>query len=152
LAKRSLRAHEPAAANRAAANFQIDLLPVAALQLGFVVERVHLRRAAVHEEKNAVFRLAGKMRRALSEGGCGRSRREGVLREEAVSIEEVGEGQSGEASAHLPEKLAAVAGATWSGRVHQILRTTLTSPTTSIDVDEFVEVENELTQVHQRRF
>ena len=95
----------------ASANFDVDRLPIAFLQLGFVVEQVEVRRPAVHEQKDAAFRFGDKVRllrgqRTLETARrpCGFTLR--IFREEPVLIEHGRQRQPGEAGTGFPQEFA----------------------------------------------
>ena len=99
----------------AAANFHADALTVALLQLRFVIEHIHLRRAAIHEEEDAGFCLAGKV------SGLGPKRVEVISRrlrmggKETVLLQQRGQSHPSKACPHLPQELATRPGTNASG-------------------------------------
>ena len=91
LAEGPLRAEERLLLKRAAADLEFDFLAVTLLELGLVVEQVHLRRTAVHVEKNAGLRplAVGRLRRERPAVG-----RAGSRREKTVLLEETRESKA----------------------------------------------------------
>src|SRR6185503_14974830 len=102
----ALRGLENFTLDGAAADFQIDGLAVAFLQLRFVIEEVHLGWAAVHEEEDDGFGFGGEMGVFEGEGIYGGGSRGGT-EGEVVALEHSGEGDADEACAGFPEEFAA---------------------------------------------
>ena len=104
------RAHHAAAVFLAAAakGFHLNRLAVERIHLGLVIKRIHLARAAVHEEKNHVLRLGRQRRvlrlervfpRRLAVGG------HRLVGEKAILRHHARQRQRREAAAHLVHKL-----------------------------------------------
>ena len=90
-----------------AGRFDGDGLAVEFIQPGLVIEGVHMRRAAVHEQENDAPGLGdklGKARRLRIEHGGGLVRAIGAFSEEPITVEKAGQSQTGETSPGLPEK------------------------------------------------
>ena len=85
-------------------DLHVHRLPVPLLQLGFVIEQIHLRRPAVHEEKNARLgperEVSGAGRRKRDAGGGG----VGDLAEESVLVQQRRQRQAGKPGACLPQE------------------------------------------------
>ena len=112
LAEVPLGAHHAAlvAVAAAALGLHLDGLPVVLVELGLVVEGVHVARAAVHEQEDHALGLARELRRLRHQRvrhGRLAVERHGLLRQEAVLHQHAGERHAGERAARLPEELAA---------------------------------------------
>jgi hypothetical protein len=120
----ALRAEQFPGGDIAAARFEVRGLAVTLLQLGLVVEQIHLRRPAIHEEEDAGLRALRQMRDLRSCRTNPRRRRHRLRTEEAVLIQQGRERQAGEARAHLPEEFPACASAeasVWAVEVHGLI-------------------------------
>ena len=107
LPKSALRPEQLAGLNRTSALLEIRCLTVPPLQFGFVVEQVHLRRTAVHEEKDAGLGADARECRRGPEvcqigDGCS-----SPGRKKALPIQQGTEGETGETRAHFPQELPA---------------------------------------------
>ena len=91
LAEGPLRTEERLLLERAAADLELDLLPITLLELGLVVEQVHLRRTAIHVEKNAGLGPLAVGRLWRERPAVGRA---GGRREKTILLEEAREGKA----------------------------------------------------------
>src|SRR5262249_52265872 len=87
-----------------------DRLPIQLIELGLVVERIDLAGAAVHEQEDDALRLATEVWLLRGERVSGYTRI-CAIGEETVLRQQAAQGQAGEPSAGLPQKLAARAAA-----------------------------------------
>src|SRR5581483_12494708 len=81
-------------------------------QSRFVIERIHMARCPIHEQKDRVLGLRSKMRLPGSEqiGSTNRGGlvcRLGMAGEETVARQEIDQRETGETSADFPKKLPA---------------------------------------------
>ena len=110
-------------------------MAVAFLQFGFVVERVHLRGAAGHEQPDDRFGFRGEVRRLFGRAQC------------AVTTPQMGERQRAATQAGLAEKLTTGEGKQRISHVHGPKKIKYKSGGRSIDVKELIQAEQRLTKI-----
>ena len=142
---------------RRGGGFPSDRLAVALLQLGLVVEEVHLRRTAVHEQEDAALGLDRKMLRLGREQiGLAPARVpvEGAG-QKSILLEHGRQRHAGKPGTRLPQELTArapaelVPMAAWVRRFG-ISEFVLAGVAVSINIDELIQIQDQQAQRLQR--
>src|SRR5262249_43076181 len=108
LAKRKRTFHQVARGARRCLEMRSRLkrLAIAAIELGLVVERVHLAHAAVHEQLNDATHLRRMMQPPVERGASASARIDHVTCcEQSVTRQKLGQSNTAQAPAGMPQEL-----------------------------------------------